>query len=953
MDENLANSEREAFESQAPGLYTGSGRGEQKKGRVKGILKKRGPMLFITGLLAGVGGMMMGAQTLMPVAIEEMIIEKFNSIGISSTLASDSWLNTQLNQGFQDGENNLYGFSEYQTKSFENQGIKVVDVNGTAVLLYLKDGTYVPVVGSNYLNDQSLVGKIRSASGLSNIGTPVSATTALADADFKMPYTTAAKGWRGGASGWFDKIMANVTETKLSIDRNRWARYVASGVSGMTDDFKKAAESAVKTKTSDFVIENVHEVGVDEGDAYEVGGTYTSNETDSQVLTITSKTPIYDVDDGGNEILVGYTIKSSNQDTSTNGVTDSTLARTLNSKAVKVASAAADATCAIVEGMMSIYTVVSAYQSLQFLNLISGYLEAVDKVKARDSNSSPVHTYSNNLTTPADTVSVKADSTASETSMGGTTTEVVATKTAMESQGIAWLFGSNNKIDPNDTSVQNTNLETIMSNISSLTSNVSLTAATFETCGYVKIATSTVSLVSTVLSFIPIFGGAVKLVDITAKAVVKVAIKTAITFAFYTMIPVIAKKVANSLIKDAATEWFGEDLGNAMISGAGKYLGGNGTSGGQSPGSEEKVLAYLQERDVVIAEEAEYQRSIRDPFDVSSQYTFLGSLVYSMVPMAYSNSGVISAIKGVSSLTTSSIVALSPAASAIDKDSMLRSEGDCVLAENIGVVSDVFCNAYIITDTSTINTSPIAVAEIVHRVGDDEIATASGHVGISDNNFNDDGSIKKNSNLAKYITYCGQRTSQYGVKDAAIAERISGGGGGLLNYVPVLGDASSIVSSISDVANMKWTTGEACVASDDNTMWEENKWYQRYAENERLLENINPGYKSTVTAYLEDYYLENPVDNSFEGQIARFSGMSKDDVVDTLALILYCDYIANYNPGERYAFGGDAVKADSSEAILFVDENEENFYNVWWYNNIYDRVGRAETRAKKAEYTIC
>lgn len=966
MDENLANDEREAFESQAPGFYSGSGRGSSSKtSRLKSILKKKGPLVAILGLIGGIGSLMMGAQTLMPVAIEEMIIEKFNSIGISSTMASDKWLDTQLNQGvrlenLETGQTeNLFAFSEYQVQSFERQGIKVLNATDESnsvggmimALLYKKGDEWVPVVGSDFLKyngytEADLINAIKVTSGLDNIGAPVSAVMALNDPNFKKSYTTAAKGWRGGASGWFDKIMDNITETKLSINRNRWSRYIAHGINGMTDDFKKAAESAMKTKIVDPTRTDSREVSIKEGESLTVNeSTYTTG--DGEVLTVKRVTPVYDVDKNGDEFLRGYRVDSDDVDASVNGATStSTLTNILNSKAVKVATAAANATCAVVEGMMSIYTVVSAYQSLQFLNLISGYLEAVDKVKAGDGDGSPVHTYSENLVTKADTVAVSYDESATET--------VVASKTAMESQGMSWLFGSKERIDPNDPSVQNTNLETIMTNISSLTGNVELTAEVFETCGYVKIATSTISLVTTIAALIPIVGGAVKVADITIKEVGKFAIKAVATAAFYIMIPIVAKKVANSLMKDAATEWFGEDLGNAMISGAGKYLGGNGTSGGQSPGSKDKVLAYLQERDTVIAEEAKYQRSIRSPFDASSQYTFLGNLAYSIMPLAYSGSSMMSSLKGVSNLTASSIIAMSPTASAIDKDSMLRSEGDCALAEGLGIVSDAYCNAYIITDVSTMSTSPVAVAENVHRSGNNEIASNNDYVGVASENFNNDGTIKKGSNLAKYITYCGQRTSQYGVKDAAIAEMVTGNSGAsLLNYVPALSELVNIYNGLKDVTNMKWTTGEACVASEDNTMWEENKWYQRYAENERLLENINPGYKSTVTAYLEDYYMENPVDDSFEGQIARFAGMSKEDVTDTLALILYYDFLNEYDPSERYAFNGEAVEIERNDAIMFENENEEKFYHIWWYNNIYDRVGRAKAEAQRIEYTIC
>lgn len=913
------------------------------KGGIKGILKKKGPMGLIIGLIFGGGGLMMGAQSLMPIAIQELIIEKFNSIGISSTMASDAWLDVQLNQGVRlenlksDDTQNLFAFSPYQVGEFEKQGIKVVsnvgvDTTAITTLLYKKGDQYIPVVGSDMLkhSKNDLVNAIQTASGIGEIGTPISAKEALADPDFKTPYTTASRTWRGGSSGWFDGIMSNITEAKLSTKRNRWARYVAKGISGvaesMSEEFQKAAKSAIKDKTSDFVstesfyADSVSGPGGGEIDVdnLKVGDTY--YDKNGVAMTVDE----IKVESDGKTKITG-----SNKNSSIDGSANENLQNKLNSKAVKAAAAAADVAngaCALIEGLMSIYTTVSAYQSLQFLNLISGYLEAVSKVKAGNGGESPVHAYNNNLTTQSETVAIEVNGTATETSMGGTTSEVVAKKSAMESAGMANLF-TNSKISSNDTSVQNVNLESIMQNISSITGNVRLTAGAFETCGYVKIGTSTVSLIVTAISFIPIFGQGIKLAQIGVTELVKVAVSAAASLFFHAAIPIIAKKVANVIIKDAATEWFGEDLGNALVSGASKYLGGNATSGGQSPGSKAKVLGYLVEKNAVIAEEAKYQRSVRSPFDASSPYTFLGSLAYSIMPFAYSNNSLISSIRDMSSIATSAMVGMMPTVSAVDIENELTSTGDCPLLETTGVVGDAFCNPYIITDTSTIGLSAIDVRNAVLHMNNsgNEIASINLRAGISSDNFESDGyTIKKGSDLAKYITYCGQRTSQYGLYDAAIAERSTEATdvGKIIGFVPVLSDIQNIANTIKEADKQKWVRGDACVNSEENDDWNTIKYYARYAENERLLENMNPGYKSTITAYVESYYKENPLDDSFEGTLARFSGQTKDQVENTLALIEYYQFIAEYNPLERYAFGEPEVEKElkfDNEHTLAVD----------------------------------
>lgn len=941
------------LEESVKGFYSGSGKTFSGKGgkkvnlKAKGFLKKGGPMIAITGIITAVGGLMMGAQTLMPVAISEMIIEKFNSIGISSTMASDAWLDTQLNYGvrlenLETGQTeNLFAFSEYQVQQFESQNIKVIDNIGggttqITALLYEKNGLWIPVVGSDVLSysgfsENDLVNAIRAASGINNIGTPVSATVALSDPDFKTSYTTASKSWRGGASGWFDEMMSRITETKLSINRNRWARYAAKSLGQMTEEFKSTAASAEKKKTTDYEVDAEKTMSVDEYEAsgLQEGATFLPSESDGwsstgnpngEVMTVISATPNYD-DDGN---IVSYTVKGNNNDATINGANDvKSLETSLSNKAMRAASAAAegvDVVCSAIEGLMSIYTVVSAYQSLQFLNVISGFLESVDKVKAGDGDNSPIHEYSNNLTTVAPTVT--SDENGNE--------EVVAEKTAMESAGMSWLF-SDTPINSNDASVSNVNFESIMSNMSLLTSNISITAKTFEACGYAKVAGGAVNLISAIvstgMSFIPVAGQAITFTQRVIKIASSLAIDFTIRTFFRVAIPIITQKVVNSIIKDAATEWFGEDLGNAIISGASKYLGGNGTSGGQGPGSESKVIAYLTEQQSVIAQEAEYQRSIRSPFDITSPYTFLGSLAYSILPLSYSSSGVLAAITKVSSLTTSSITSLLPTADAIGVNDSITSTGDCPLLEGVGAVGDAYCNPYIITDTATVDSDPESIETKVHQMTDSK--------GVS--NFNADGTINEKSDLAKYITYCGQRTSQYGLKDSSIVDSLSGeieteessGGIGswlsqLIGLVPVLGDTQNLLQSIYDADLLQWTTGEACVVSDENEFWEDNQYYQRYAENQRLLENMNPDYKSTVTAYLEEYYEENPVDDSFEGQLARFSGMSKEKVEDTLALIEYYQFLDEYDASTRYAFN---VKEEKKEVeIEYENENEIAYF---------------------------
>lgn len=943
--------ETQDAEEEANGFYSGSGKDANKK-KLKAkksklsFLKRGGPSFGILGFIVAIGGLMGGMQSLMPFAIEEMIIEKFNSIGISSTIASDAWLNTQLNYGVRIGNTitnepeNLFAFSHFQVQQFEGQGIKVVEGIGTentsiTALLYLKNNEYIPVVGSDFIQYESLVPAIKTASGLDNIGTPVQAKDALTDPAFKVPYTTASKAWRGGGSGWFDNIMSKVTEAKLNLTRNRWVSVATTGVQTMKQEFRRIAKEQGK----------IRDDGVNAR-----GGTYTTTtgEDGSQITTVdhVSETESVDVIRDG-EVTNASSPNNTSTSDSTDGapvdVSGSSISEAntrqkiydvLNSKAVKAASTGATIGCAILKGLISIYNVVSAQQKLQFLNLISGFLEAVDKVKAGDDGSGPMNQYSDNLTAENYTLDDNGNK-VSETK-----------KSAMQSAGIAWLFGAANVIGSNDPSVRNINFESIMSDVNMFADDIALTTEVYSKCGYAKAAIAVIDLASTVISVATFgVGGALKILwEAIVKPSAKAAIKVAVLTAIQVFIPIAVNQYAKMALNDVATEWFGEDLGNALVSGANSYLGGNGGSGGQGGGSESKVGQYLGERDTVIAEEGEYQRAIRSPFDITSRHTFLGSLAHSVLPLAYSN-GFMRSLSSLSNLASSSIVKITPIASAADLSATINNRGDCDLANSVGAVADAFCNPYIITDTSTITTSPVAVTKIVDSMYEGTLAANTiQNPHINSDNFLDDGSINPKSDLAKYITYCGQRTSQYGLYDAAIAAKIVDGDSvveRIIGFVPVINDFQNIITgwNESDNDSVRYITGEACVASDDDYWMNENRWFQRYAENQRLLENMNPGYKSEVTAFLEDYYEKNPLDQSFEGTLARFSGMTKDQVEDTLALMEYYQFLDEYDPSERLAF----VEPKETKEIKFDNDYElaQVFYvltNQISYNDIRNRT---------------
>ena len=85
-----------------------------------------------------------------------------------------------------------------------------------------------------------------------------------------------------------------------------------------------------------------------------------------------------------------------------------------------------------------------------------------------------------------------------------------------------------------------------------------------------------------------------------------------------------------------------------------------------------------------------------------------------------------------------------------------------------------------------------------------------------------------------------------------------------------------------------------------------------------LLENMGLIEKSSVTAFLEDYYEKHPLDNSFEGILARKTGLTKENVIATIDTINYLAFIANYNPDGYYPLN---YQAPEEEKLRIEDNN--------------------------------
>lgn len=107
--------------------------------------------------------------------------------------------------------------------------------------------------------------------------------------------------------------------------------------------------------------------------------------------------------------------------------------------------------------------------------------------------------------------------------------------------------------------------------------------------------------------------------------------------------------------------------------------------------------------------------------------------------------------------------------------------------------------------------------------------------------------------------------------------------------------------------------------------------YQRFTEDQRLLENMGLVEKSSVTAYLEEYYEKHPLDNSYEGILARRSGLTKEQVVAYLDKLDYLAKVVDYDPTNK----APILKQEAQKLYRFHVNSEDNAEYILGVNNYY------------------
>ena len=925
----------ESSEREAGGLYNGIGKEKEDKkkgkGKGKGFLRRKGPMALILGLILGVGGMSFFGVSTELVAWKENLYSMF---GQNSAIINrrSNYIMRRLLKGGSDSNvsTNIFGNAKFKistklSKKLSAQGINYIevdDVDGKPLKMLVfedADGRYIPIVASDddVPRANALANALAAAGDDIDIGGGNKAKLAtdsgitLSNAkktnkNFNTKYGDATSSFTSKLAGWFDNVVDSLLER--IIGRN------ARNQTDIDDPDEESVNKLLLGNASEGVDDNeikaVKQAVDDEGKP--IDDTYTN------------------VD--GSEVVDGETIRDIESGNGKVKTADSpdvpAVKASLTAKAKKVAMMSSTVGCAVMRAMGAISAAIGAVQTINVIQYASKYLEMADKIKAGDADET-VNIAANNLNQPR-SVDLR-DIDGEEVSVEGSVTE-----------GNGWnqVFSSTNLIDENDPSALLVNREytnksalraaignNAFSDVLGAIGDFGASVEAFRACNGIQLVTGVISFVSDVFALFTF--GASKFVKDFIKGAIDGAKLAAAMGVIGVVVSLITPTVARwfaSLLGDA---FLGKTGGYALLSGAQNIMNSNlQMSTGRYADNENAIEVFALTRDVE-EEWAEYERNTRSPFDVTSKYTFFGSIYNSILPILNKSGGMImSTASSVASLMGSSILALmgtsvSAAGETTAFANSLASEGNCGYLNSVGVAGDFACNKYAGAYVGEIETEdPEVIYSRMASYGSFEGEDVDGNP-----------KVKLDSDYAKYIIACVSSDTQPGTMSGTVQGFLTGIGsdinnasaaaGGLVNFgrnfIPGEGLLDAF-ESLEDFNNAKWNSGRACTGNTGDRDFDQMvKDFSMYNLDQRALYLMGVTESNSTVGFLEEYYKENPLDYTFEGQIARVSGMTKEEVEDTLALIDYYNYIAQYDASERYAFGAPVVEKDNT--IMFDNEN--------------------------------
>lgn len=371
--------------------------------------------------------------------------------------------------------------------------------------------------------------------------------------------------------------------------------------------------------------------------------------------------------------------------------------------------------------------------------------------------------------------------------------------------------------------------------------------------------------------------------------------------------------------KEKNSDLFRSVVGGNRIVEGGSFLSStiNQRVLGAMPSDETTIAKYSREVEEVMARKAEAERATKSPFDISSPYTFLGSIAHNMAAILVRNhlgGGNISltSIAGVTAdLAQDSMKGIMSGAMADgSNDKFLNTFGDyCKNVPSAGAKADAYC-----TQITTVETGYME----------------------KNKKYWDDYMNDHKKEYEDFTLYGMDRSATVGPNSAEVCKKYKERNSNIVDEaIDALSKLMGVYKECRRVDD-SIATGSGMVMGDKNPNADKIKKSSAYTLHDTVYSLLSES-RSTASVILEDYYKEHPLDNSRAGIIARRSGMDKGEVEIALAYAEQLAEIARYDASERYHFGGDVAIAAPvrSELVEHSEKINGDLYCFWRGRNEY------------------
>ena len=161
----------------------------------------------------------------------------------------------------------------------------------------------------------------------------------------------------------------------------------------------------------------------------------------------------------------------------------------------------------------------------------------------------------------------------------------------------------------------------------------------------------------------------------------------------------------------------GQPVGDAVASGVGIIESGMGQQAGGAMATVDQAVQYASKQGQRSALVAEEDRATLSPFDVSSKYTFMGSIVHSFIPLYASAASTPSKLLATLKMPLS---AVTQKANATSTENLRKQYTMCTDLDyrRMEIATDVFCNPIFLIPEQYLGIDPLANAQKLLAAGE-------------------------------------------------------------------------------------------------------------------------------------------------------------------------------------------------------------------------------------------